>query len=95
MLNEEQLNKLSTQRLINILKKARITKSRMYYCEICGDNACDIHLEEMDKVLVENAENYYNLIKEILTTREHMPRKKRKLQKRNLVKRNRKGNRLQ
>ena len=72
---EEELNKLSTKRLLTYLKaERRRFYSSGYFCD-CG---CDLPIweayqsEHYLKKHFEEYKNYLNLIRRILNTREHI-----------------------
>jgi len=75
-LTDEQLHKLSTQRLLNLLQIARNTSfqanNAVEYCEIGSE-------EEFGEMAKEfEADNYFERIKKVLDTRPHHNRNKRK-----------------
>ena len=70
-LTVDELNNLSTHRLLALLRTIRIRKSHLYYdVNTCGDK---YYLE-----LLNFYTNYYNDIVNIMNNREHIPRKKKK-----------------
>lgn len=79
MLTQEQLNKLSTQRLINVLRLVRVKEriaSKSLVCDCCGEYLGNKFQDEYAKALLPIDVDYSDRIKDILKTREHMNRKK-------------------
>lgn len=72
IMSEEVLNKKSTQRLLTILRRITgyLSRIRQYGCPHCTDGDCSI-LSQKEAPYWQ----YKSLLKSILATREHIPRK--------------------
>ena len=78
ILSKEELEKLTTPRLLAY--KTRLLKVRDYNC-YCGDPSCTVRSEENPDELNKSHptwQNLFNLVKQILLTREHVERKDKK-----------------
>jgi len=84
-LTQEQLEKLSTQRLLQVLKAARACYSaanKGLHCECCGTPYLELypddrsHKKDLKDALV--LYNYYDLIRNILSMRENVKKPTRK-----------------
>lgn len=76
---EKQLEQLSTKRLFAYYKAERHRKIRHIAsctCECCGEASWDLYpneeAEKKHKKLIQDREDYLNLIKSVLDRREHI-----------------------
>lgn len=87
ILTQEQLEKLSTKRLLSVLRMATAWKSSILYyygrrcCELCHEYIGDDWERDVGR-FYEPVKRYHEQIKVILATREHVERRGRRKQRR-------------
>ena len=73
-LTKQQMEKLSTKRLL-AYKRQYLSYNPFYYCSICGDCCC-VETRNRNSEDIKSWENAYQYLKDILSTREHIERRK-------------------
>ena len=72
-LNGEQLNKLSTKRLVNVLKLARKRMNSTQRCNCCGEWVGEIYGKDSSEVeLAEESTAFFNKVKAMCDERENV-----------------------
>lgn len=72
-LSDEQLEKLSTKRLLNILKLARKSMNTSGYCGCCGEPVAYIYGDDSDEVKLAKANReFFNKVKSLCDKLEHV-----------------------
>lgn len=83
----EEANRLSTKRLLTYYKKYGHNWSSKFVCDCCGEFLWEIYVEhEQDKEEYSKLEKYWNDIKNILDTREHVKLSPPQLKKQQKIK---------
>jgi len=68
----EQAEKLTTKRLLKYYKKYSRSWSAKYFCDCCGTPMWDLYPSDGSKERFDEENSYWNSIKGILNTREHV-----------------------
>jgi len=71
----EQVEALTTPRLLAYYKKYGHSWVSKYYCGCCGDFLCEHSYNKEDSLAYTTEFTYWSKVKEILSTREHVHKK--------------------